>query len=248
MEAGRPFNRVLRRLSAHLLVPEEVSNLLGNLPVTVKNVPPNQCIVREGDAPTHVSVVLDGYLYRHKMVNGSQRQIMSFLVPGDMPDLQCLFLKKLDHSLSALGPAVVGFVPLAAVRDAAQDSVALNQVFWHQTLIDAAIFQEWVINLGQRDALTRVSHVLCELHLRLKVVGLAREDRFSIPWIQADLADACGISTVHANRVVQELRRLGVVEWDTKRIRIVNGAELAKLGDFRADYLHYVERQAEFVS
>jgi len=238
MENGRPYTRLLRRLDSIVALTESDRHAITRLPMTVKNCANGQDVAREGDISTQCILVLDGYLFRHKLVNGSQRQIMSFHVPGDIPDLQTLHLPKLDHTVTALGASVIAFIPHAAFKDMLQNSPQLTHVFWRESLVDTAIFREWVIN-GRRDAISRVAHIICELVARLQAVGLARDLAFTIPWTQSDVADAVGISTVHANRVIQELRRLGLLEWDSRLIQIRNWDGLVNLGDFSVDYLHF---------
>jgi len=118
-------------------------------------------------------------------------------------------------------------------------SPRLAQAFWRQSFIEAAILREWIASLGRREALARVAHLICELVVRLQAVGVAKDHSFTICWTQMDVADACGISAVHANRVVQELRRLELVEWDAKHLQIRNWDALAKIGEFSDDYLHH---------
>jgi CRP-like cAMP-binding protein len=237
MEIGRPYSRLVNRLEKLSSLSTQDRQLVAELPLTVANFSANEDVARPGDTPTRCTLVLGGFLYGHKRVNGSRRQITSFFVPGDIADLHTLHLAPLDHSLSTLGPAVVAFIPHAAFRGMLDRSPQLTQAFWIDTFIRLAILREWVINLGRRDALARVAHVLCELTLRLQRVDLAQDFCFSIPWTQTDVADACGISSVHANRVVQELRRLGLVEWDSKKVRILNWDAIAKIGDFSDEYL-----------
>jgi hypothetical protein len=148
-------------------------------------------------------------------------------------------LPKVDHTIATLGPAVLAFVPHAALKEVLDESSALVQAFWRETLMQAAIFHEWVVNLGRRDAFARLAHIVCELTVRLQSVGLARDLSFSMPWTQMDVADACGMSSVHANRVIQELRHLELVEWDSRRLKIRNWSALARLGDFNDDYLQH---------
>jgi hypothetical protein len=128
-------------------------------------------------------------------------------------------------------------VPHAALKEVLDGSSTLAQAFWRETLMQAAIFQEWVVNLGRRDAFARVAHIICELTVRLQSVGLARDLSFSMPWTQMDVADACGISNVHANRVIQELRHLELVEWNSRRLKIRDWNALTRLADFNDDYL-----------
>jgi CRP-like cAMP-binding protein len=237
MEIGRPYSRLLYRMERFNAFSSEDRQRLAELPLAVANFSANQDVARRGDAASRCTLVLSGFLYGHKLVGSSRRQITSLLVPGDIADLNTLHLRNLDHSLSALGPAVVAFFPHTAFRYMLDGSPHLAEAFWRETFIESAILREWVANLGRREALARVAHVVCELAVRLQAVDLARNLCFSIPWTQMDVADACGISGVHANRVVQELRRLGLVDWDSKHVKIRNWHALAKLGDFSADYL-----------
>jgi len=210
-----------------------------DLPLKLVNYPADREIVSYGYSASRCTLVLDGFLYSHKPVAGSRRQITSFFVPGDVVDLSTLYLPKVDHTIATLGPAVLAFIPHAALKDVLDESSALAQAFWRETLMQAAIFQEWVVNLGRRDAFARLAHIVCELTVRLRSVGLARDLSFSMPWTQMDVADACGISNVHANRVIQELRRLELVEWDSRRVKIRNWSALVRLADFSDDYLQH---------
>ena len=237
MEIGRPYSRLLYRLERSNALSPQDRQRIAELPLTVTNFAANQEVARQGDAPSRCTLVLGGFLYSHKLASGSRRQITSFLVPGDIADLQTLYLSSVDHGLSALGPAVVAFLPHSALRDMLDRSPQLAQAFWREIFVEAAIFREWLTNLGRREAIARVAHVVCELAVRLRAVDLARNLCFSIPWTQTDLADACGISSVHANRVVQELRRLRLVDWDPKQVKIRDWDALAKLGDFSDAYL-----------
>jgi CRP-like cAMP-binding protein len=237
MEIGRPYSRLLYRLERSNALSPQDRQRIAELPLSVVNFAANQQIVHQGDKPSRCTLVLGGFLYIHKLVAGSRRQITSFLVPGDISDLQSLYLSRVDHNLSALGPAAVAFLPHAPLRDMLNKSPQLTRAFLREMFVQAAIFREWVTNLGRREAIARVAHVVCELAVRLQAVNLARNLCFTIPWTQTDLADACGISSVHANRIVQELRRLGLIEWDSKQVTIRDWQALARLGDFSDDYL-----------
>jgi CRP-like cAMP-binding protein len=239
METGRPYSRLLLRLERFSVLSAADRQRIVDLPLKLVNYPGDREVVSYGYPSSRCTLVLDGFLYSHKIVAGTRRQITSFFIPGDMVDLPTLYLPKVDHSVSTLGPAVLAFVPHAALKEVLDVSPALAQAFWRETLMQSAIFQEWVVNLGRRDAFARLAHILCELTVRLQAMGLARDLSFAMPWTQVDVADACGISSVHANRVIQELRHLGLVEWDSKRVKIRDGEALARLGDFNDDYLQY---------
>jgi CRP-like cAMP-binding protein len=237
METGRPYSRLLARFERfNTLLPDDRARLT-SLPLKLINFPADSEIVSYGQTCSRCSLLLDGFLYSHKIVAGSRRQITSFYVPGDMADLTTLYLPTVDHTITTLGPAVLAFVPHATLRELLDQSPRLAQAFWRETLVQASIFQEWVVNLGRRDAAARLAHILCELTIRLQAAGLARDLSFSMPWTQTDVADACGISSVHANRVIQEFRHLGLVEWESRRIKIRDWTALVRLAEFNDDYL-----------
>lgn len=132
----------------------------------------------------------------------------------------------------------MAFVSHAHVRALLSNSAALTHAFWRETLVDGAVFREWVANLGARDALSRTAHLLCELATRLDVVGLLRDEEFEFPFAQHTLADACGLSVVHMNRTIQTLRQRGLVEWEKRIVRLPRRAELEALAEFSSNYLH----------
>src|SRR3954470_5130384 len=237
MDTGRPYSRLLSRVERLNTLSPADCRRIAELPLKVVNYSADREIVSYGYSTSRCTLVLDGFLYSHKPVAGSRRQITSFFVPGDVVDLQTLYLPRIDHTITTLGPAVLAFVPHAALKQVLDESSALAQAFWRETLVQAAIFQEWIVNLGRRDASARLAHILCELITRLQVVGLARDLSFSMPWTQTDVADACGISSVHANRVIQEFRHLGLIEWKSRRLKIRDWNTLVRLADFSDDYL-----------
>jgi CRP-like cAMP-binding protein len=237
METGRPYSRLLLRLERFRPLSAADKQRIVDLPFKLVNNPADREIVSCGYPTSRCTLVLDGFLYSHKLVAGSRRQITSFYVPGDLVDLPTLYLPQVDHTITTLGPAVLAFVPHEAIKEMLDESSTLAQAFWRETLMQTALFQEWVANIGRRNAFARLAHIVCELTVRLRSVGLARDLSFSMPWTQMDAADACGISSVHANRVIQELRHLELVEWDSRRLKIRNWSALARLADFNEDYL-----------
>ena len=208
------------------------------LPLRVREFAADQDIVREGDRPAECALVMEGFVFRHKLVIDGRRQILSFDPPGDVPDLQSLHLTRMDHSIGTLVRTKIGFIAHRAIEQLAQSRPGVGAALWRETLIDAAIYREWMIGLGRRSAYQRVAHLLCEMALRLEAVGLGGRDGFQFPVTQAELADALGLSTVHANRVVQELRRAGIVAWRGPAVVILDWAGLREAGGFDAAYLH----------
>jgi CRP-like cAMP-binding protein len=222
METGRPYSRLLLRLERLNTLSADDKQRIMDLPLKLVNYPADRELVSYDYTTPRCTLVLDGFLYSYKRVAGSRRQITSFFVPGDVVDLPTLYLPKIDHTITTLGLAVLAFVPQAALREILNESSMLAQAFWREPLMQAAIFQEWIVNLGRRDSSARLAHVVCELAVRLQSVGRARDLSFTMPWTQMDVADACGITSVHAHRVIQELRHLGLVEWDSRRLKIRN--------------------------
>src|SRR3712207_737038 len=167
----------------------------------VQSLKPDQDIVREGDRPSRSFVLLEGCTATYKMTGDGKRQIHAFQIAGDIPDLQSLHLTVLDNSIVTLTPCRVGFIQHEVLRDLCRKQPRIMEAFWRQTLIDGAIFREWMTNIGRREAYNRLAHLLCEWVVRQQAVGLAEDHTCDLPMTRTELADATGISTVHVNRV-----------------------------------------------
>ena len=173
-----------------------------------------------------------------------KRQIVSFNLPGDIPDLQSLHLRALDNGISTISPCRVGFIRHEALRDICDRYPRIASAFWRETLIDGAIFREWLTSIGQREAYSRIAHLLCEMMVRLRSVGLS--DGYSCNWpiTQGEIGDALGITTVHVNRVLQEMRADGLIELKGDQLNIPDWEKLKEAGDFDPTYLHLESHQA----
>ncbi|WP_454616611.1 Crp/Fnr family transcriptional regulator [Bradyrhizobium cenepequi] len=232
-----PAQKLIERLQALIGLSEADRNKLVNMPNTVKTLADGEYVLREGDRAFHCAIVMNGFLVGQKVVRG-RNQILSVYVPGDVPDLHTLHLLRMDHDVCSAGPSTIALVPHTFLSNLLMNSPTLTHAFWRETLVDAAICREWVANLGSRDALSRVAHVFCELAARLEVVGLLQNDQFRLPFTQQNLADVCGLSTVHINRTVQELRRGGLIEWKGGVVTLFRRTELARVAEFVPEYLH----------
>ncbi|MBV8848065.1 MAG: Crp/Fnr family transcriptional regulator [Methylobacteriaceae bacterium] len=240
-----PLNRLIRRLEVDTTALSQAEkDAILRLPMTIKEVGADQDIVREGDRPTQCCVVVEGFQCRYKMLLDGGRQILSFHVPGDMPDLQSLFLSTMDHSLGTLTPNRVALISHDALRELIRVQPALAERFWRESLIDAAIFREWITNVGSRDAYARLAHVICEFYVRLRAVGLTKDATFDFPITQTELADATGLSTVHVNRSIQQIRANGLIIWERGACTIPNLAALKEAAMFEPNYLHMREGNA----
>ena len=237
-------NPLIRKLESIFTLSDDERQALDDLPMQVTTLKQNQDIVREGDRPSRACLLLEGFNCTYKMTGQGKRQIMSFNVPGDLADLQSLHLAVMDASIATITPCTVGFIEHGALRDLCGRYPRIAAAFWRETLIDAAIYREWVMNVGRREATSRMAHLLCEIVVRLRAVGLAEEDNIELPITQVEFADAMGLSTVHVNRVVQKLRADGLIGLNGDRLTIPNWEKLKRLGDFDPTYLHLKQDEA----
>jgi CRP-like cAMP-binding protein len=231
-------HRLLMKLSSiSALLPEDKEALI-RLPMTRGTIEADADVQREGDRPSTCSLLLDGFACRYRLVANGERQIMSFHTPGDILDLQCLHLGVMDHGIAALVRCEVAFIPHAMLHDLMLRHPRLAAALWRDTLIDAAIFREWIVGLGRRTSYSRIAHLFCELCYKLKIVGLADDQKFELPITQAELADALGLTSVHVNRVIQQLRADGLIRLRDGTLTVLDWNGLKHAGEFDPVYLH----------
>lgn len=202
----------------------------------MRDVAADQDLVREGDRPQTCMLLVEGFAARYRTLSDGRRQILSFHIAGDFMDLQGLTLTRLDHSISTLTACRVAMFTHGAITDLLTDP-GLTRVLWHEAMVDSAIFREWIVNVGRRSAYQRVAHVLCELVTRMEAVGLAHDGICDLPLTQGELADATGLSTVHVNRVIQELRRENLITLRSRTFSALNWSGLKVAAEFDANYL-----------
>lgn len=229
------FNRWSRRLA--LSRDDELAVL--DLPWIRKQFQRDSYLAREGEPTSACTLLLSGLAYRQKILSDGSRQIISFHITGEFLDIQNCLLEVADHNVQALTRSLVGIVPkesLLALMNARPD---VRRAVWLDSLLDASVFREWVVNVGRRDARQRIAHLLCELALRLKAAGLSHGPTFDFPLTQEQLADATGLTPVHTNRTLQALRRSGLISLSASKLTILDWGALAEVGDFSERYLHH---------
>lgn len=199
---------------------------------------PNEDVVKEGASPENSCLIVEGWATRSKSLSDGRRQITAFHIAGDFVDLHSFLLKPMDHTVTALTRCKLALVPHAALMKVTEEEPHLTRVFWLNTLIDAAIQREWMVALGRLPASGRLARLICELFLRLEAVGLTQDQGFDFPITQTGLADALGISGVHVNRTIQELRRADLITWVGTRITIKNFDGLKDVAEFDPTYLN----------
>ncbi|MGD9968167.1 MAG: Crp/Fnr family transcriptional regulator [Hyphomonadaceae bacterium] len=231
------YDRLIKGLRSIGTISPADEDIVRRLPLRLQSVGAHQDVVHEGDRPTECCVILEGFVCRHKAVAGGQRQILSFHLPGDLPDLQSLHLEVVDFSLGSLTASQVAFIPHSALREGVRASPTFADLLWRSTMIDAAIFRAWLASVGRRNAYQRVAHLFCEVFVRMKSLGLAEEMGFMLPITQVELGDALGLSAVHVNRTLQQLRQDGVIVSRGRYNGFTDWERLKKAGDFDPSYL-----------
>lgn len=199
---------------------------------------PREDIIREGDKPEHINLVLSGWACRYKVLEDGRRQVIAFFLPGDLCDLNVFVLRQMDHSIGTITAVTISEISRAGFDALMLAHPRVTQALWWESLVAAATQREWSVNLGQRDALERMAHLFCELFLRLKTVGLAAGNSVELPLTQSELAEATGLSAVHVNRTLQELRTRGLIILRDRTLTIPSFAALRDAGLFNDNYLH----------
>ena len=227
-----PLEMMVRKLRLHSELPDEDVAALLSIVAPTKTLPEDSPIVREGDLSTQCCVIMSGFAYRSKVSETGKRQILSFHVAGDMPDLQGLPIKRMDHDLTTLSEARIGFINHGSLERTIHTRPALTRALWRETLLDAALFRSWIVNLGTRSAAGRMAYLIAELRQRLAAVGLVANDQFDFPITQSKLADALGLSVVHVNRVLQAFRKQGILDLKRQVVTLRDFEKILELGGF----------------
>lgn len=219
------------------IAPEEERAIRGLIAET-RRVGPDQFVVRAGQELDSSLLLIEGWLARSKDLSSGDRQVMELHVAGDFADLHGFTLKRLDHDLISVSESTLGVVPHERVMEMCERFPRLARVYWQSTNIDAAITREMALSLAQRSAISRMAHLFCELHVRLGIVGKTDGDSFPFPLTQRELSECLGLTVVHVNRTLQELRRRRLVEAGNRQVRILDRGALEALAEFDPSYLY----------
>lgn len=211
---------------------------LAGLEARVEQIAGGVDLLRNGDHPKEVVIVLSGLLQRYSLTPDGGRQIHSFYVATDSPCLETLYLDYMDNHLATLTDSVIGFIPHAPLYRLIGEREGVRKLIFRETLVQGAVFREWLLRNSNMPAHARVAHLFCEMFTRAKAAGLVDGDSFDLPITQQDLADAVGLSPVHANRTLMLLRRTGALEWRRGRVAIGDFDGLREVAGFDPYYLH----------
>jgi CRP-like cAMP-binding protein len=233
-----PVLAVASKLEAFTKLSPDDRAALSQAARNIRYVDARRDLISEGDKPRHVHLMLEGWACRYKQLPDGKRQIVSLFVPGDFCDVNVYILKYMDHSIGAITRLKVAMISPEEMNALSDSSPRIIQALWWHELVTSAIQREWTLNLGQRSAYERLAHLLIELYLRLQTVGRARDGRCDFPLTQNDLADATGLTAVHVNRTLQELRRDGLIELERKQLQILDMERMMDVSMFNPNYLH----------
>lgn len=206
-----------------------------------RRVPADRVLIRAGEMLNNCVLLLDGWLARSRDLAGGERQVTQLHVAGDFADLHGYTLKRLDHDVMTVSDCEIAIFPHENIKAITERYPRIARGYWFLTNVDAAITRELALSLGQRSALSRMAHLFCELHARLDVVGRARSDGYDFPLTQREISECLGLTVVHVNRTIQELRRRGLVELESRQLTILDRPALEAVAEFDPAYL-YLDR------
>jgi len=224
------------------LSPEE-ERAIRNVVAETRRFHADEVIVHSAAELSQSLMLLEGWMARSKDLESGERQITELHIPGDFPDLHGFTLKRLDHDVLALTECTVAVVPHEPLLELTLRHPRIGRIYWYSTNIDAAIHRESALSLGRRSAISRMAHLFCELYARLELVGRTQGNSYELPLTQRELAECLGLTVVHANRTIQELRRRGLVEFENKHLKLLDRRAVAAVAEFDPAYL-YLERRS----
>ena len=232
-----PVACLVRKLRVRDKVTDAEADILRDAVARVEDIPGSRTLVVPEQKLSESMLIVRGYIARYKDLSNGQRQITDIQVPGDFTDLHGFVLKRLEHHVGTLTPIRMAFVPHERLTRISEEHPHLLRMLWLSTLIDAAIQRERMLSVGRRSAVARVAHLMCELYTRLSLVNDVDGLSFSLPITQMDIADATGLTSVHVNRMLRDIRDRGLMTFRNAMVEIHDLEGLERLADFDRSYL-----------
>jgi CRP-like cAMP-binding protein len=233
-----PMSILIRKLEEHSRLTPDDRAAIRSLGHVVRQLQPNEDLIRQGDDPSVSALVTRGILARYHLLDSGKRQYLSYHMTGDMPDSQSLFIDEMDHAVCAIGAATVALIPHKDLLAMFKRRPSVGFAIWRETLIDAAIFREAITNNGARAGTTRMAHLFCELFYRAKATGLTEEDTLVAPVSLVQLGETLGMSIATVNRMLLDLRKSRTVDFQRGVLSIKDWKRLTTIGQFDPAYLH----------
>lgn len=239
-DARQVVETLIAKLDQRAPLSADAREALLTLPFEFRTYPRHHYLVREDECVQSAKLLVEGFAFRHRVTAQGLRQIVSLHIPGDFLDLEASLLRVADHSVQAMEQCTVAQVPRAALLNVIDRFGAIAHALWIDTLIDASVYREWVVNVGRRDARQAMCHLFCELGSRLEFAGLiAAPGYFQMPLTQDQLADCLGITPVHVNRTLRGLDQEGLINRHERFIEVPDWNRLKEIGGFDERYLHF---------
>lgn len=237
-------NAFVRKIRSYTPLTEDDVDVLDRASQNVQTFPARHDLIREGDRPGPVFVILGGWACRYKLLPEGGRQITAFLMPGDFCDMHVAVLDEMDHNIATLTEARVALIAREEMEELIAMRPSITRAFWRTQIVDESVLRAWIVSMGRRNAIERVAHLVCELYVRAANIGLIADDHFELPLTQVVLADALGLTPVHVNRVLRTLKGEQAIALKRGKLVIVDTAKLARIAGFDDNYLHRRVRRA----
>lgn len=231
-------NRFIDKLARFADLSASDVRAIASATASPKKVASRTDLIREGDRPGPVFVILEGWACRYKILPSGTRQVLAFMMPGDCCDLHVALLAEMDHSIQTITSAVVATIDRARMDAILEEHRAIAKAMYMSQLVDEGTMRAWITSMGRRASIERVAHLMCELYLRARNIGLTSEQQFALPLSQLLLADALGMTAVHLNRVLKELRLSGAMTLQRGSLLITDPVKLIQIAGFDENYLH----------
>ncbi len=231
------FEKFLMGRRRDQLTPEDLV-ALENAVGSVRTIGARTTLIREGEAVSVSTYLVEGFMCRYLDDRKGERQLIAVHVPGDFVDLHAYPLRRLDHDVATITPCKVAQVPHPQIDLIMEERPGMSKLLWFSTLLDAAMHRKWIFRLGRFDAIKRLGHFFCEIEAKLRAVGMSDGRTFPLPMTQTDLAEACGLTPVHVNRMLRELREEGLVQVQGNSVTIFDRPALYRLSEFDPGYLY----------
>lgn len=241
---GSP-SQLVRKLSAFVRFERDEVGALESLSRSPRPYRREQILIHEGGSSDSIFLIVTGLACRYKMLANGRRQILGYLIPGDLCDYHFAIANQPDHSVVAVTESSAARIPIRKFTEVIERYPNIARAMNLSTLGDTAVLREWLLNVGQRNAMQKLSHFFCEMANRLEAIGGINDDgSFELPLNQVTLADTLGLSPVHINRTLQQLRNKGVIRFCHRRLKILDRDRLSEIGDFNSAYLSSRETAA----
>ena len=231
-------NSFIRKLVGFGGLSQEEISVLSAATSSPRRITARRDLIREGDRPGPVFVMLEGWACRYKILPSGTRQVLAYLMPGDSCDLHVGLLAEMDHSIQTIAPALVATIDRAEMDSILDRHRGIARAMYIAQLIDESTMRAWITSMGRRASIERVAHLMCELYLRARNIGLTSEPQLTLPLSQLLLADSLGMTPVHLNRVLKELRCAGAMSLQRGSLTIKDASKLVHIAGFDENYLH----------